>query len=206
MVDGGSQEEPPLIKAIRKENFAIAETILDLDIHRFLNYFDVLCLTDKVGRNALHLAVIKSQNKLVQRLVFLDADSKKMRGAKDSKGKTPEQYDFSSQFKDVLVTLWDIVKTGNVERLKQIMMKGGKTAPPPGKYFPDTLTPWLKNSPLHAAVKAKQLEVVRFLVFDLDASVELPNKKDFTPMAYCNKYIKDEATYLTMKGLLEKTS
>ena len=82
-------EEPPLIKAIRKDYLEITERILELNIHRFLAYFEVLCMTDKTERNALHYAVIKSNNYAVSRLVYLDADSKKLRAAKDSKGKTP---------------------------------------------------------------------------------------------------------------------
>ena len=67
-------------------------------------------------------------------------------------------------------------------------------------------TAWLENTILHLAVKSKQLEVVKVLVYEFNADVNAPNAKGLTPIDYCKKFVADEATRLTIMNLLNKTS
>lgn len=67
-------------------------------------------------------------------------------------------------------------------------------------------TPWLENTALHLAVKGKQLEVAKVLVYEFNADVLAENVKGSNCIDYCQKFISDEAVRLTMMGLLEKTS
>lgn len=68
----------------------------------------------------------------------------------------------------------------------------------------DDATPWLGNTPLHVAVKAKQIKAVKLLVWDLNANSKAQNKAKQTPIDFCNKFVKDEATKFTIMGLLTK--
>jgi len=68
----------------------------------------------------------------------------------------------------------------------------------------DAQTPWLKNTPLHFAVKAKQVKAVKTLVWDLKADSSAKNYMDLTPKDYCQKFVKDEETRTTVMGLLTK--
>jgi ankyrin repeat protein len=143
--DNGTFSEPPMIKALRKDRYDIFEILLGLP-HRFLTY-EVLCLIDEQGRNILHHAVIKSHSEFVKKLVYLDSDFGKLRGQKDSKGKTPQTYDDKGNFKEVFETVWDATKSGNIERMNQLVAKG----------LVDDQTAWSKNTPLHIAVKYCQI-------------------------------------------------
>lgn len=42
------------------------------------------------------------------------------------------------------------------------------------------------------------------MIWDLHANNQVKNEMDMTPMDYCNKFVKDEATRVTMMGLLTK--
>jgi ankyrin repeat protein len=106
-------------------------------------------------------------------------------------------------FKDAFTTVWDTCKAGNLERLRgQVNLSGAK-----GKsYFADDRTKWLENTPLHIAVKHLHYNLVKVLVYEMGANPSAPNGKGMTPIDYCKKFIKDEASNMTMMGLLEKTS
>lgn len=54
------------------------------------------------------------------------------------------------------------------------------------------------------AVKHKQIKAVKLLVFELNANSKAPNKSKQTPIDFCKKFIKDEATRFTVMGLLTK--
>lgn len=62
----------------------------------------------------------------------------------------------------------------------------------------------MKNSPLHFAVKGKQIKAVKCLVWDLKANSGSKNLMGLTPKDYCSKFIKDEETRTTVMGLLTK--
>ena len=65
-------------------------------------------------------------------------------------------------------------------------------------------TAWLGNTPLHIAVKNKQLKAIKVLIWELKADNKIENKAGFSARDYCNKFIKDEATRATAMGLLTK--
>lgn len=54
------------------------------------------------------------------------------------------------------------------------------------------------------AVKSKQVAAVKTLIWDLNANAQAQNEMGMTPIDYCNKFVKDEATRVTMMGLLTK--
>ena len=65
-------------------------------------------------------------------------------------------------------------------------------------------TAWLGNTPLHIAVKNKQLKAIKVLIWELKADNKIENNAGFSPKDYCKKFIKDEATRATAMGLLTK--
>ena len=66
---------------------------------------------------------------------------------------------------------------------------------PEAMRFPvDFPSPWLKNTALHVAVKAKQIKVIKALVWELNANPDAKNSNDKTPIDYCKQFIKDEET------------
>jgi hypothetical protein len=69
--------------------------------------------------------VINKQRDLVEVLVArMDADRRELRAQEDSKGKKPGEYDQSSQFTELLSTVWDHAKEGNVRKLKMSIDSG----------------------------------------------------------------------------------
>ena len=91
---------------------------------------------------------------------------------KDVKSRTPQQYDGQNLFKDIFITVWDAGKQGNLERLMQLIGSSEKdaAAKETAKHPVDDPSPWLKNTALHLAVKAKQVKAVKLLVWDLNAN------------------------------------
>jgi len=109
-------------------------------------------------------------------------------------------------FKDVFLTVWDAAKSGLADRLKQLIGASPTEAAVTGaaKHSVDAATPWLRNTPLHLAVKGKQVKAVKVLVWDLQANTKAENAQNSTPIDFCKKFIKDEETQTTMMGLLLK--
>ena len=103
-------------------------------------------------------------------------------------------------FKDVFETVWDAAKAGNVERLKQLISNGDDHKP----FNVGEQTPWLGNTPLHIAVKNKQLKAIKVLIWELKADNKLENYSKMNSIDYCKKFIKEEATKATAMGLLTK--
>ena len=56
----------------------------------------------------------------------------------------------------------------------------------------DDRSPWLGNTPLHIAVKYKQIRTVKSLVWDLHADCEVKNKNGQTPIDLCKKFAKED--------------
>lgn len=48
----------------------------------------------------------------------MDVDHSQLRNKQDAKGKTPQQYDDSSQFTQYFVTSWECAATGSIIKLK----------------------------------------------------------------------------------------
>ena len=104
------------------------------------------------------------------------------------------------------MTVWDAAKLGHAERLKQLIGASPTEAAVLGTAKPsvDAATPWLRNTPLHLAVKSKQVKAVKVLVWDLQANTKAENANNSTPIDFCKKFIKDEETQTTVMGLLLK--
>jgi len=133
--------------------------------------FDIALHTDLTKKNVLHWAVINKQRDLVDVLVGkLDADKHGLRNQADCKQQTPAQYDGQGSFS--FRTIWDYARDGDLAKLKQCIQVG--------KYQANEQTQWLKNTPLHIALKNFQLEVVKCLIFDF-AVEQLPNGQGKTP-------------------------
>ena len=77
--DNSSLSEPPLIKAMRKDRYDILEMIFKLPHQKYLNYEQVLCLTDSSFKNVLHHAVMKQHPEIVRKLLWYDSDNGKLR-------------------------------------------------------------------------------------------------------------------------------
>lgn len=109
--------------------------------------------------------------------------------------------DEKNLFKDIFETVWDAARSGNIERLKQ---KIGMNSQDTKAFTADSATPWLGNTPLHLAVRFKQLKAIKVLMWELNANAKLENKAKNSALDHCNKFIKDEATRTTAMGLLNK--
>jgi len=65
---------------MRKERYDMINTLLALNVEKYLKYDEVLLKTDlQSGRNILHHAIIKGDNDIVKRLIYLDSDHGKLR-------------------------------------------------------------------------------------------------------------------------------
>ena len=104
-------------------------------------------------------------------------------------------------FKDVFETPWDAARIGNTERLKQLIGTSDKDTKP---FTAMSETPWLQNTPLHVAVKHKQLKAIKVLIWELNSDAKQENKAKLSAKDYCKKFIKDEPTRITVMGLLNK--
>ena len=97
---------------------------------------------------------------------------------------------------EMFMTGWDYAKEGNVRKVK-LMVDSGKV-----KVNEQTM--YLKNTMLHVAVKSKQLEVIKSLIYDYNADVTLENASGKTPITLAMSDVKDEATRSTIMGLLNR--
>lgn len=63
--------------------------------------------------------------------------------------------------------MWDYAREGNVRKLKMSIDSG--------RYSAEQQTHWLKNTPLHIAVRSLQLEIVKSLLYDYQVDVSVKN-------------------------------
>ena len=182
-----------LLKAVKSKQLEMVYSLLHLGDD--IITYEVLCETDSQDRNILHYATINQQRELIEVLVRLDADKRRLRLQSDSKKKTPQQYDQSGSYTESFQTVWDYAKEGNLRKLRSCIEAQ--------RFQPDDQTKWLKNTPLHIAVKNQQLEIVKCLVYDYGSDPSVENNQGKTPMALAQS-IKDEATRNTIVGLLKK--
>jgi len=187
------KRETCLVKAARSKQLEMVYSLLHLG-NDVITY-QVLCDTDSQQRNILHYAAINQQRDLIEILVRLDADKNQLRLQCDTKKKTPQQYDQSGSYAESFQTVWDYAKEGNLRKLRLCIETG--------KFTPSDQTPWLKNTPLHLAVRNQQLDVIKCLVFDYEADPQLENSAGKSALALAQA-IKDEATRNTIVGLLNK--
>lgn len=153
---------------------------------------DTLLKQDLNGRNALHTAVLNKQKAIVVALLNLDQDTSSLRTSLDCKMKTPQQYDDSNLFGNLFLSLFDCIKLGDFINLKKNFAQQTQTRQ----------THWLGDSPLHVAVKQKQLEAIQWLISQNESPVQ-PNRAGKTPQDFCGK-IKDEPMRRCIEGLLSK--
>ena len=93
----------------------------------------------------------------------------------DCKGKRPDQYDQSGQFKESLTTIWDYARDGNVRKLKESIDTG--------RFAADQATLYQQMTPMHIAVKNLQLEVIKCLLYDYNIDPRAyPNSSGKTPL------------------------
>lgn len=94
--------------------------------------------------------------------------------AGDAKKKTPQQYDQANSMAECFNTVWDYAKEGNLRKLRFVLDSA--------KFKVDDQTNWLKNTPLHIAVRNQQLEVIKMLIYDYSADIALLNTAGKTPV------------------------
>ncbi|CDW79967.1 ankyrin repeat [Stylonychia lemnae] len=182
-----------LLKAVKSKQTEMIYSLLQLG-NSIINY-EVLLETDSVKRNILHYATINANKDMIKILVKLDSDRMEMRLANDSKKKTPQNYDQSSSMTECFNTIWDYAKEGNLRKLKLSIDSG--------KFEVNEQTPWRKDTPLHVAVRVQQLEVIKCLIYDYDADINIQNNLGKSPIQMANA-LKDEPTQIAITGLLNK--
>lgn len=92
------KQETALLKAVRMGQMKTVFSIMHLTGPTELIGYQTYTQTDLSGRNCLHLAVIGKHKELIERFIKMDVDQGQLRAKRDSKGKTPQQYDDTSQF------------------------------------------------------------------------------------------------------------
>ena len=111
----GSMKMTPIIMSAYINSF---------DIFMFL-FFELGCSLDATcskGNNALHYAVINKNEALVKKLVYLDADFGILRRKDNKEGKVAADL-ADDDYKQMLITIWDVVRQGNLQKIKEIVQQ-----------------------------------------------------------------------------------
>lgn len=128
----------------------------------------VFAVDSVTKRNILHNAVINKERDLIEYVITqIDGDRGELRAMKDYKGKRPQEYDQANQYGENFLTVWDYARDGNVRKLKQCIDTG--------RFTRDQQTTFLQQTPLHFAVRAIQMEVMKTLIYDYRANPNVPN-------------------------------
>jgi len=138
----------------------------------FKNEFNVninIHEVDKEKQNALHYAIIAKNINLINYLIKRDSDKNILRNAKDSKGKTPQDYDNSNHFKENLVHIWDAAKNNDIILLEKLVNKGYYSINDQSFIF--------KNTPLHIAAANSGDKASLYLVKN-GCNLDLVNNKN----------------------------
>lgn len=146
-------------------------------------------------RNILHWAIVNKDRELVEQIVVkLDADRGALRNMEDCKKKKPAEYDQQGQFTEIMSTVWDYAREGNIRKLKQCIDLG--------RFEADQQTQWLRNTPLHLAVSNLKLEVIKVLVneYGLNPNVTF-NAMQKTPLHIASQLTVPKGSTATAEAI-----
>ncbi|TNV86076.1 hypothetical protein FGO68_gene9698 [Halteria grandinella] len=198
------KKENAFLKAVRLNHKEMIYSLLDYIVNNPSLPQEVWTSQDGVTqRNALHWAVINKERNLIDQLVVkLDADKGLLRGMEDSKKKRPAEY--GEQYTELMSTVWDYARDGNVRKLRQCIELG--------RFEADQQTQWMKNTPLHIAVKGIKLEIIKVLVHDYSLNPNITfNSLQKTPLHLAGQLTPPKGSTATpeaiqshVKGLLLK--
>lgn len=95
----------------------------------------------------MHYATINKDKELIEKIVYWDSDTGKIRKQKDSKNKTPWEYDPPNLFLSIFNTIWDFAQVGDIMKFKTALRQGK---------FPLTARTYKEqNTVLHLAISNK---------------------------------------------------
>lgn len=160
----------PLLLAVKYEQLGAVKLCLESSCNLYAR--------NNILQNSLHLATLAKNTELVRLLVTVDSDKNCLRNQSDLKLRKPKDLDYSKKMKDSYVHIWDHARNGNIALLKAAIENGEFTI--------NQQTPVLKNTPLHAALQAKQITVIRFLC-EMHADTSIRNSVGHTPLCLLNE-------------------
>ncbi len=163
----------------RKVRHEFTPLLLAVEYNRFECFLQLTSLGANVYaattklQNALHLAVINKNKRLIRLLMLKDTEKCVLSGQKDFRGKTPAQYDRRAELRDLLISIWHAIRTGELSDVQSAIEKN--------KDLLALRTAEDGSTPLHFAVRLGNPQVVRLLV-ELGASLELRDDQGRLPM------------------------
>jgi ankyrin repeat protein len=122
-------------------------------------------------KNCLHYAIQNANMDLVKLLIQIDSEQYELISSEDITGKIPIQYDKFGMFKEELETIWSVLHYENSQMLSHYIQT-----------HPGSINQLTKshNTPLHIAVKKKNISIVQTLV-DHNCNIHAKNFKGDTP-------------------------
>ena len=167
----GKNKQTLLIKIVEKNNLELIKYIIE-HIHKKEYKFDIY-QGDIHNKNILHYAVLNKSKEMIQYLIALDSDKNELRTHKDSKDKTPIDYDVVKSFTYEFTHIWDACVKNDIDTMDKLLNEL--------KYYTiNQQTPIYKNTPLHIAAKNKS-DKACLLLMKLNCKKEIKNNKKETP-------------------------
>ena len=117
----GKNKEPLLVKAVNKDNIKMLKYFLiNLQKKQKFCSFEIT-QGDKLNQNILHRAVINKNKDIIKFLTRYDSDKNELKEQKDSKGKSPSDYDRVKSFTYELISIWDASKNNDLDALEKLV-------------------------------------------------------------------------------------
>ena len=117
----GKNKEPLLVKAVNKDNIQMLKYFLiNLQKKQKFCSFEIT-QGDKLNQNILHRAVINKNKDIIKFLTRYDSDKNELKEQKDSKGKSPSDYDRVKSFTYELISIWDASKNNDLDALEKLV-------------------------------------------------------------------------------------
>lgn len=173
----------PLLLSVKTENINAASLLINAGCNLYSR-------NEKL-QNALHIASIQGNKKLVELLIRADSDFNRLRIEKDMKDRTPKDFDITGRLSTSYYHIWDYSRLGNINRIKIVLITK--------EFNINEQTPKKKQCSLHVAIEFKQLECIRTLVL-MGADLHIKNANGQTPleMAISNEEYQFESNVIKL--------
>ncbi|CAG9332080.1 unnamed protein product [Blepharisma stoltei] len=173
----------PFLMAVKQERMEMVQILME-------NNCNIYAHNEKM-QNALHIATLNGNKKLIEMIVKADSDRNQLRNERDFKERKPRDLDITGRLTESFYHIWDYAKNGNFNMLREMILT---------KVFSvNAQTPKRKMTPLHIAVEGKQLHCIHVLI-QLGANVKLTNfdGKTALDLALANQEYHFESVVIKM--------
>lgn len=174
----------PLLLAVKQSRVEVAKFLTQQGCNLYFR--------NERQQNCLHLASLHGCQELIEFYVRLDSDYNTLRGERDIKQRKPKDFDISGKFSEYFSHVWDYAREGNEAKLREVISRG--------VYDVNEPTPQLNLTPLHFAVEAKQLLVIRTLM-ELGADQHRRSTQGVCPIDIALKYTDSTLEDVVLKLL-----